>query len=124
MSKSNRIVAARKHRDPKRESCWRGWLNRQSRSGLGVRAFCDREELKETAFYFWRREIQRRDSQADAKRPAAATFIELVPTPVPVTESRSAIELLLPLDRRVLIRGGFDAALLRQVLAVLEGRPC
>lgn len=125
MGKSNRLAASRKHRDPKKESLWRDRLKRQLHSGLSVRGFCEHELLTETAFYFWRREIRRRDGQADAKRPAVATFVELVsnsvPTagPVAVTESAAGIELLLPLDRRLLIRSGFDVSLLRQVLAVL-----
>jgi hypothetical protein len=91
---------------------------------LSVRAFCRREQLRETAFYFWRREIRRRDAERQA-RPStarAATFVELVPAPAPATGagSTATIELLLPGDRRVLIRGGFDASLLRQVLVVLD----
>jgi hypothetical protein len=126
MSKSNEPAALRRGRDPKKESSWRGRLSLQTSSGLSVREFCRREALQETAFYFWRREIVRRDSQAHAKRPAVPAFIELraAPAIASTAEPSAAIELLLPSDRRLLIRGGFDASLLRRVLAVLEGVPC
>jgi transposase-like protein len=137
MSKSNRAVPARNGRDPKKESLWRDRLNRQSRSGLSVRAFCERDNLKEAAFYFWRREIRHRDAQAAAGHSTSPAFVELVPAPAPAPvtvagSAASAIELLLPLDRRLLIRNGFDVSLLRRVLAVLapvspsnpEGGPC
>lgn len=122
MSKSNRLAPS-KHRDPIKESLWRDRVQRQSHSGLSVRGFCKHQLLTESSFYFWRREIQRRDVRADAHRPAVATFVELVapsaPGLSPVPPPQAAIELLLPLDRRVLIRSGFDASLLRRVLAVL-----
>jgi hypothetical protein len=47
-------------RDPKREAFWRRTLTAFGNSGLSVRAFCRREKLAETAFYFWRRTIRQR----------------------------------------------------------------
>lgn len=59
---------ARKMRDARRERWWRDVLRQFARSGLGVRDFCGRENLAESAFYFWRREIIRRD--AEISRPS------------------------------------------------------
>jgi hypothetical protein len=128
MSKSNSPATGRRGRDPKKESYWRERLWHQTRSGLTVRAFCEREALKETAFYFWQREIRRRDRQAVGGQTPALAFVEVhaasMPAAVPAVEHECPLELVFPGDRRLLIRGGVDAALLARVVAVLEGRPC
>jgi transposase-like protein len=141
MSKSNNPAARRRGRDPKKESYWRERLSDQTRSGLTVRAFCEREALKETAFYFWRREIRRRDRQAVGRRTPALAFVEVhaapmpaavvaarpevvCPEPVEGVEGKSPLELVFPDHRRLVIRAGCDAGLLARVVAVLEGRPC
>jgi transposase-like protein len=162
MSKSNNPAAARRGRDPSKESRWRKLLSLQDCSSLTVRAFCEREDLKETAFYFWRREIRRRDRQSADRQTPALSFVELHAAPMPVavaaTEracrdfgelssslslraegsrvepvlSEAPLELLLPGDRRLLIRAGCDGDLLARVVAVLapeslskgEGRSC
>jgi hypothetical protein len=38
-------------------------LKEQWRSGLSVRAFCQRRGLAEPSFYFWRKEVARRDAE-------------------------------------------------------------
>lgn len=124
MSKPN-TPAAVGGRDPNRESYWRECLRRQSRSGLTVSGFCKREALKESTFYFWRREIRHRD------RGPAAAFVEVHVAPVPATietrpslsKSAAPLELLLPGDRRLLIRAGCDGGLLRQVVSALASLP-
>jgi transposase-like protein len=152
MSKLNSPAAVRRGRDPKKESYWRERLSHQTQSGLTVRAFCERETLKESAFYCWRREIRRRDRQATGRQTPALAFVEVHAAPMPAAiaavehacreparpdfgqlsrvkpvegvEHEAPLELVFPGDRRLLIRGGVDAALLARVLAVLEGRSC
>ena len=63
---------ANRIRDPGREAFWRQTLEDFGNSGLSVRAFCRREKLHETAFYFWRRTIQASAGPAQATRPQAA----------------------------------------------------
>lgn len=130
MSKTTVREAGRRRRDPAKEAFWRETVSRQPQSGLGVRAFCAAEGLKVPAFYFWKREIGRRDAgqpRTDrAGRKARPAFIELLPAapvPVPARQSEDALELLLSHGRRVLVRGGCDVALLGRVVAVLEGTP-
>lgn len=131
MSKSKRTAARRRQRDPGKEAFWRQRISLQQRSGLCIRAFCKRESLRESAFYFWRREVARRDGQARGKRIGPMRFVELraaspvaAPEPVAASEPCGLIEVVLPRDRRMVIRGGVDPSLLRRVLAVLEDRPC
>lgn len=59
-------------RDPAKERLWRGMLKRFAAGGQSVRAFCAARGLKETAFYFWRSEIQRRDGHCLARGPRRA----------------------------------------------------
>ena len=90
-------------------------------------------KLPESAVYFWRRELQRR--QAEPQRPT-----DLPATPafvaVRVEDSSSSsiagrpngteyrIEIELPGGRRVHVVAPVDRQTLADVLAVLEGRPC
>lgn len=59
-------------RDPARERAWRQAIREQARSGLTIRTFCHQNQLAESAFYFWRRELQRRREQRKS-RPKAST---------------------------------------------------
>ena len=118
---------ARKQRDAGREAYWRKMIARWRESGLGVRPFCRRERLKETALYFWRRELQRRDEIA----ASSAAFVELktqgdkLPA-VPLNQSPAAsLELILPGQWRLVIRPGCQRQFLGEVLGALaEARPC
>jgi transposase len=84
-------------RDPRRERAWRGRLERWRSGGGSVRAFCRREGVAEPSFYYWRRELARRDG-AGARRGGRAAPLFL---PVRVKEAGQAsgegvIELRLP----------------------------
>ena len=131
MSKVSVREAGLRRRDPKKEAFWREALSRQRQSGLGVPAFCEREGLRATAFYFWRREIQRRDARQRRRvmndPGTTPTFVELRPAEaasLPPGRLDAPIEVLLAHGRRVLVRSGCDVALLGRVVAVLEGGPC
>lgn len=67
-------MAKGQQRDPNREARWRQILARHGKSGLSVRAFCQRDRLPESAFYAWRRTIHQRDAQ----REAVPAFVPLV----------------------------------------------
>lgn len=85
-------------RDMAKERFWRGVVQRQAGSGLGVRAFCRQQGLTESAFYAWRRTITERDVTARprsaAVRPSnAPAFLPAVVTDGPRPASGIAIEL-------------------------------
>jgi hypothetical protein len=82
-----------------------------------VRAFCAQHDLAQASFYAWRRVLERRA----AERPAFVP-VQVVADPVP--DRASALQVVLADGRTVRVAPGFDAATLRQLLAVLEGRPC
>jgi hypothetical protein len=105
-------------RDEAKERQWRRWIDQWRTSGLSVRAFCARRGLATPSFYAWRRTLERR-----AAEEAAFVPVRVVADPPPA--SASALELVLADGRTVRVTPGFDAATLRQLLAVLqEGGPC
>jgi hypothetical protein len=103
-------------RDPRKERQWRAWIQQWQRSGLSVRAFCARQQLSEPSFYFWRRLLQQRQA-------AAAAFVPVQVVPDQELPPAGSLDLLLAGGRRVRVTSGFDAATLRQLLAVLEEAP-
>lgn len=122
----------RRRRDVKKEELWRRVVRRQARSGLSVRAWCRKHNLQQSAFYWWRRELARRDAEASEFVPMQVTT-ESQPAPafVPVrlTENSPAkadpvIEILLADERRIRLRGSVNRLMLAEVLAVLEGPGC
>ena len=110
-------MAPGRARDERKEHQWRRWIGEWQASGLSVRAFCQRRGLTVASFYAWRRALQRRAAEK-------ATFVPVQVLPDAVQTQTSALEVLLPDGRTVRVAPGFDAATLRQLLAVLEGRPC
>jgi transposase len=128
-------MAKGKQRDGRREARWRGVLSEQEQSGLGVRAFCRMKGVRETAFYYWRRELQRRQAeqvQRGRDEPSAAPMF----VPVHLAEHdtpSSPIEIVLPTGCRVHLTGPVDRQALVDVLTALysvaardalEGRRC
>jgi len=104
--------------DPAKEKFWRKTLRGFAASGQGVRAFCAARGLTEPSFYAWRRTIAQRGRKSVAPALKRPTFVELRP-PHARGNGDAPLELLAG-NRRLLIRRGCDAALLRQVLAALE----
>lgn len=112
-------MATGKPRDERKEQRWRQCIRDWQRSGLSIRVFCVRRGLNQASFYGWRRELRRRDSEKPLFVPIHLQADE-PSTPVP-----HALEVLLARGRRLRVAPGFDAATLRQLLAVLEeGSPC
>ena len=130
-----------------RQSYWQEVLRRWREGGQSVRAFCRAEGLRESAFYFWRRELDRGCQRADAvigspsqvrtDTPAARlpkrassrhtsppSFLPVQVVKDGVTEATDGVEIILGPGRTVRVRAGFDRQTLADVLAVLEVRPC
>lgn len=104
-----------------REPYWRLVIARWKDSGKTVRAFCLAEDLKQATFYWWRRELIRRDQP----KPKAAFFPVRVLTE-PTESSSSGVEVVLANGRHLRVGVGFDSQTLAQVVALLEdgGAPC
>jgi len=116
-------MAKGKGRDRRLEVRWRRIIRQHGRSGLSVRDFCRRGKLTETAFYFWRRELERRQAEQEQRRsdpPASPAFV-----PVRVEEHSGSradgrIEIELAGGRRVHVAAPVDRQALADVLAVLQ----
>lgn len=124
-------MAKRAVRDRGKEAFWRKTLRHQAGSGSTIRAYCRKHRLGEPLFYFWRRELVRRDS-ARKQKP-------FVPVRVrgedegsgtqgaghnggyEVKNAGSRMEIELAGGYRVSVSGPVDRQALRDVLAVLEG---
>jgi hypothetical protein len=104
-----------------RERFWRQLLGQWRRSGLSVRDFCAEQQVSEPSFYSWRRAIALRD--AEAARFVGVHVIPDEQPPTGATGSGSGLELVLGPGRLLRIGPGFDAATLKRLLALLEGRP-
>jgi hypothetical protein len=111
-------MAPSRARDEEKERQWRRRIEQWQASGLSVRDFCARHGLSTASFYNWRRVLERRA----AEEPATFVPVQVVADAVP--DQASALELVLADGRSVRVAPGFDAATLRQLLALLEGRPC
>ena len=138
--------------DPQKQRYWEEVVRRWREAGQSVRAFCGAEGLRESAFYFWRRELVRRGQRSPRRAPAAAngsrtrarsaipalrsprrgpapSFLPVhVVAPVSGCPGEAAtvhgVEIVLTQGRTIRVRAGFDRQTLVDVLAVLETRPC
>src|SRR5579884_903256 len=106
---------------PVTEQRWLAIVSRQQCSGQSVREFCRRQRLSEPSFYLWRRVLRQR-GRLDAREAAAPAFVKLTVATAPA--ARPAIELVLADGRVLRVPPGFDPALLRQLLRLLEEPPC
>jgi hypothetical protein len=110
-------MAPGRARDELKEQQWRRWIGEWRVSGLTIQAFCTRRGLDTSRFYAWRRTLERRAADKLAFVPVHV-LTDTPPAPA------SVLEVVLADGRSVRVAPGFDAATLRQLLAVLEGRPC
>jgi hypothetical protein len=135
-------MAQGRERDRGKERDWRQVLRQWQRSGQRVRAFCVEHGLSEPSFYAWRRTIQQRDQEAargprrhsrqaggqvegtDAPRCQGVAGLPAF-VPVMIAAPAPVLEIVLRDGHLVRVPVGFDAATLRQLLAVLdEAPPC
>ena len=122
--------------DPHKRTYWEAVVRRWRESGQSVRAFCRAEGLRESAFYFWRRELTRRGLRArkrsatvPAGHGAGPSFLPVhVVTPAGngagMASVPRGVEIILARDCTVRVQAGFDRQTLADVLAVLEARTC
>jgi hypothetical protein len=122
-------MAKRRRRDLAREAVWRRRLNQQANSEQSVRAWCRRHRVTETAFYWWRRELARRDAgrKRSVRRETKAQAHSFVPVQVVDPAARDGeqqIEIVLTDGRRVRVAGPVNREMLADVLDMLEHRAC
>jgi hypothetical protein len=106
---------------------WRGIIEQHEASGLPVARFCKERGVPESSFFAWRRRLRAAGPlpafiEVRAKAPHAdGDATRGVDAARGTAESSSPpIELLLPGDRRLLVRGGFDRQLLADLVRTIE----
>ena len=112
--------------DPRKQQHWLQHVRRWQASPLSVREYCERHRLGEASFYTWKRRLQQRGLLSDSAPAAAAAHSPLfLPVAVPAADTLTRrIEVVSPAGWTVRLAVGFDAAALRQLLAVLREQPC
>jgi transposase len=121
---------AKGQRDRAKERLWRQHLAAWRRSGLSVRAFCAAQGLSEPSFYSWRRMLTQRDRRGVCKSASgggtvsgaalAADVSPFVPVRLVDDKPPATVEVVLRGGRVVRVAAGFDAQVLRAVVAALE----
>ena len=103
-------------RDRKKEAAWRKHIRAQAGSVLSVGVYCRQHGLQASGFYWWRRELARRNAEPPSPRAAFVPVTVATQPAVPIEEGR--IEIVLPGGRRVRVIGSVDKRMLADVRAV------
>ena len=115
---------------------WRKLVSEQGRSGQSVAAFCGERGLCAPYFYTWRKRLREADAGQGVLRAPLAKFVEVKLVPAgpglagagrdagAASVSRAAgdvrVEILLKNGRSLRVGRGFDAELVRALVAVVE----
>jgi len=107
---------------------WNALLNDFRRSGLTQAEFCERRGISIHSFRKRLYRVPTPKSTPASHRSADGTtsgFLPVTILPDPATAaSRQPLELCLNNGRRIAVAPGFDPQTLRQLIAVVEERPC
>ena len=100
-------------RDAEKEKFWREKMAGYENSGLSVREFCARDELREVQFYYWRRALK-----AGGKKKESG-LVELVRPAV----ANGGAGVSIRIDERIsiVLQRGFDGQTLKAALAAVSG---
>ena len=96
---------------------WQKRVAQWKKSGLTAERFAAQEGLKPGTLLWWSSRLRR--SVAEKAEVGFARLIPVEEVPPQASES-GALEIVLASGRVVRVRPGFDPALLRDVLSVLE----
>ncbi len=119
-----------------RDEHWADVVSQWRASGLSRKEFCQRRDISDRALNNWLYESTYRErvarilaarsqEQLDAETPRFLPVAVLKATPeTDSPASYATIEVVLPSGSRIAVTPGFDAEVLRRVVAVLEARTC
>jgi hypothetical protein len=119
MTQSRGRIDLAKHR------LWQKTIKEAARSGLSIREFCRRRNLRTNHFYWWQRrlgmDVRKRLPRKPVNGQSQASFALVSDEPA---ATDAGIELVLGDGRRLRIHRGVDGETLRAVLAAMESDPC
>jgi hypothetical protein len=130
---AGRVAAAKR-----REDHWRGVLAEQRTSGLSHSEFCRWKAISMNAYFWWKREIPRREAErakarvqgkerAEARKLPRPSLVPVRIRPLPGVgslEGDRPFEVVLRGSRVIRVPIGFHAEELRRLVAVLEDASC
>lgn len=87
-----------RHGAPESKREWQGTIEQWRQSGQTVRNYCRAQGLKESAFYFWRRELTRRDDNRSRRWQPAGKTPKRGGASTPAHPHRRAVPKPLPAD--------------------------
>ncbi len=122
-------MASRTARSVEKEQYWREVIDGWRRSRGSVRQWCSERHISEPSFYSWRRVLAERDAAAvssqagrrnSERTPAQKVMFPVEIMPLPGQQEPAPLEIIFPGGAHLLVRDHCQAALLREVLAVLR----
>ena len=110
-----------KRSEPSREAFWRRMLRRRAKRGLTIAEFCSEENLAESAFYYWQRQIRRRDAALQEEDSDSADESALVPVQL-IDDRNDAAPVEIVTTNGYVIRVGEEATTdhVRRVLQAVD----
>lgn len=102
--------------DKRKERVWRRLLRERQASGKSVAMFCGERGIGAHQFYWWQRQLRRRDAQAPSPESSEACSFAAVRIPL----DWPAIEVVHPSGCIIRVAAGVDARALRCVLDALQ----
>ena len=106
-----------------REAHWRGVLERQAESGLGVGEFCRQESISAPSFYSWRRRFQESGLTGNQEANRSSTAVssrQLLPVYIASAAPAVAVRILLPQGVSLETSTGIDDRRLTDLLRALR----
>lgn len=97
---------------------WRALISAAEASGESIRAFCLKQDLRESQYYYWKKQFRR--EQVPAAKVDGRKFV-FVGTAGPMDE-RAALELVVERGWRLRIGAGVEESTLRVVLGALAAQ--
>ena len=108
---------ANSKRSTEKEEFWRLALREHQRSGLTIRAFCQRERISEPAFYAWRKRIENRKANNGAG--PASELGTLLPVKIVDSADNDLLDIITPGGFTVRCAHAVEPARLAALISVI-----
>lgn len=107
-----------------RTSQWTQVLQERNASGLSIREYCRREQIKECVYYYWQRKLREGACQELALQSGPATSAGMVAggwVACTSQENKASGRIIIEIGAyRVAVESGFDSETLAKVCRMLE----
>ena len=109
-----------KGKDVKKQRYWQRTIGEAARSGMSIREFCRRRQVKESQFYWWQHQLKADGRREGTMAPGGDGRASFALVSEEAGSLPAGLELVLTDGRRLRISQGVEEESLRAVLAVLE----